>query len=111
MRYLNLWNRDSEYGLSSDPPPALALTRLVQHPIEAALLANKKLLIGQCRHDLLWHHCGVNRLVAGRQDSLGLLLAEPLGDMTITDITAIGVVPITQEGLPSALEGAQANAD
>jgi hypothetical protein len=91
----------------------------VQHPIEARFRAVAsgfsvgvvQPLISQCRHDLPWRQYGVLGLVAGQQDSLALLLTEPMGDMTITTFTAIVAVTITRKGLPPALERAQTDAD
>ena len=93
------------------PPAAVALTRLVQHPIETALRANKELLIGQCRHDLPRRQRGVLRLVASQQDSLALLLAQLVRDQAVTAFTTIVAVTITDQVLPPPFERPQTDPD
>ena len=77
----------------------------------APIRADVEPLISQRRKHMTWRQSGVLGLVAGHQVSLALLLAKPIGDMTITAFTGVLTVPITNKVLSPALERAQTDAD
>jgi len=83
----------------------------MEHAVKAALRADVQPLISKGGHDLPWWQGGVLRLVAGKQDSLALLLAQPVRDQAWTAFTRIRAVTITTKDLPPAPERTQADAD
>jgi hypothetical protein len=87
------------------------LTVGVEHPVEAALGTDMEAPIRQHRHDLPWRQCGEFRLVAGEEDPLAFLFAEAVRDQAWAAFAAIVTIAITDQGLPPALESAQADAD
>ena len=103
------WNRS---GLLWWPGPATAmgLAMGVEHPVEAALLADIKPAIGQNGHDLARRQRSKFRFVAGEQDPLALFFAEAVGYMAMAAFAAVQAVPIACELPPPALQRRQPHA-
>jgi hypothetical protein len=79
----------------------------VENPVEAALRADMKALVGQDGHDLPRWLGGAFRLVAGEHAPLALHVRETVRNKAVAAITAIQAVPITCELPPPALQGGQ----
>jgi len=99
-------------GLLGRPGAAAAvgLTMGMEHPVETALRADVDAPIRQGRHDLSGRQSGEFRLVAGKKDSLALLVREAVRNQTVAAFTAIQSVPITRELTPPTLESGEPHA-
>jgi len=71
----------------------MGLAMSVEHPLEAALGADKQPTFGQHRHDLPGRQYGELRLVAGQQDALPLLLTEVVRHMAMAALAAVHAAP------------------
>jgi hypothetical protein len=89
----------------------MGLAVRMEYPVEAALRADIQPLIGKGWHDLPGGKRRELRVVAGERDPSTFFFAQLVRDQAWTAFTAIVTVPISCQGLPTAFEGAHADAD
>jgi hypothetical protein len=87
---------------SGSLPRRFSLYIGMENPVKAALRVFEHPLSSKIRNDLLWRQRCVLGLVAGEQDPLAFLLAEPVGYLAGAAFTAISSVPICQVSLAPA---------